>query len=1089
MILARSLLKKEQTTEIENTYLIFEDLPLKSFLSKLYPISLVDQQLAHGGIRVVKLVKRQLLFFAYHMKVLGITKFHSNRLVRLFFGTSNHKVLTNIFQTIIVPIASRTDREWKGTDLQEIPDELVDQILEDLPVQHGAFSNAADRLEYTLSGIINTMLGKTIFFRQLIQGLRFLNVFEHPNLIEDFSPLGIFTIDDIEIQTFRSLKDCQQIRLQRKHLNPIIRAYILGIRFRKSATLAQTKQGTDMLILFDLSKVSFDQLKKEFGSISDFEPILSFLKKEKEPKRVIQMEMKTAEGFPRNILKTLYDLKSTMAFDHGCDLIDALSFDLKGILDQWNTLLARDELDVNHPEKYFDLKAIQKFSRELGTFLRLPKIEQVRFLKKEVLSKQFRFHTKFISEHILPYLETLKYLEDVAAIDEWFRSGSVIRLNLTGILKTSQPNYLETDIIHIDACTQTGRRGWIKLERNQPPLRIQGNELVFGPEMIDDQGYKIVDNPFMISGDELREAINQAVEEIKKALPKLGRENPGISIITPKTIKEIERFIEITHFNGSLTLEEIPPAIKNVLTHYLKDRLYRNPKFGITGGRQQSGFVHIKAVKGYGNRHFTRIIKFLSENRFFSSDCYDEFVLTLVESPRIKPKQNIPIGTEEVFTFTELLQPKFKATLEMDGWTFNTRDKPCKRIQILQPAQLNNLVHQPNQLHLVANINPQYGALYFRKPVGLKKVYFSTKKVKLNGKLITFTGSLLDLTRFNVLPTDTTLADITNQWNNHSLTGTNAKDSFVKALKETLQCPQNHDIAMELIYFGDTKTAIGAFIAPLFDLLDKESQEKVTTVAKKRVSTIAPQLKNGSITRSIKRAEVVIQSTQFKSFKKFSINRNNAMLWFLDAVMDDNRHNIQLKIKKKEYSDILAALTFNPTKTNVFRITEIVIVKKFKQSPTYAQKLLQLQEGIIKYNIMLTYKARKITKKNIDQIRDAFTKLRNSKNKPYSFNQKTLNVVPKYLAPSNIVKAPSGQIISFTKKFTPYYFAFDVNFKARKGKLPQVKEIVNNLFMTKEEIQKHLNMPINDFLRKLNRMNDQKEIQSHFELSTKKKHK
>ncbi len=1073
-------------------HLIFEKTALERFLERIYPRTYVKWALAEGiGFELNQLVKRQLIIFALEMDRIGLQQFLCNSKVHRFFVSSNRKVLTNVFNTILVPIAARAKMM---NDLRDTSKLRISQVLEDLPIKTGKFSNAADRLEYILSGIVNAMLGRTIFFRQLLQGMKTLNIFEHPNLTEDFSEIGIVSIKTIDRDTIEQLRKYTSLPLTEKHVDAIIHAYSLGIRFRKSATFSQNKQGNDLLVKFDLTDITaiMNELHGHLPE-EDMPVVETFLRSEKEPKRIIKMEMKTTGGYPRNLLKNLYDLETSTAFRFGADFLRSHFFDLKGVLDNWNSEFPYLQLDVNQPRRYLDptpLQDTKKFPQGLTTILNTERRTRSRLIKS-IVKQDFlkRLPEQFIEKYLIPYLETLQSTTDAAILEEWLRSGNVIRPNMNAIIDSSQQAYSYVKQTKIQVITPNGMKGWICLRNDKPPFRIENNQLVFGPDLVDETGRPIMDNPFKMQEPELKEILNQAIGEIKNQLPWVMKDNPAQALFTTEQIKAIQEFINrIEHFES--VPDNIPPSVKNLLIQYLKDRLIRNPSFGLPD-------IHVRTIKGYGNHHFHRLLEFLSQNRFISPDMYDEFILTLHTAPNIRPRNSIPLGTEEIFAFVELLPPSYKAYLEIDNWTFAPDSKPISSTRPLQPRQINTIVNNnPKELTMATNINPQYGALFFRKPVGLKKVHFPTKKIHLNTKIVSFTGSLFDLSRFNVVPTDASLQDIAPQWREHTFVGTNAKGSLVKALMEAIDEPQNHNPAMELIYFGDTKTAIGAYLAPLFDLLDTPSKQKITAIAKKHATTIATKLKEKTIVRSIEKGKLKVDSTQFQAFQHFKINHNNAILWYVDAVMEKPKLNANLKIRKG--IDVLAALTFDPTRiskpNNSFRITQIMIVKKVKTGPTQAQKLLQLQKGILTYEMMLLNKARTITKNNLKQIRTAFTKLRTSRNKPYQFSKKTLQIAPSIITPSNIIKAPSGQIIPFTKKFTPYYFAFDRNHLIGKHKkTPKIdpEEIINQLFLTKQELQKHLNIPMNTFLSKLRTLNNQKEIQKfcQLSLSTKKKHK
>lgn len=1072
--------------------LFFEATDLRNFLMSFYS----EDQVSQGStFEITPIVKRQLVTFTLKMDQEGMHQFLSIKEIHRFFGTSNRKVLVNIYRSILAPIASAVKQVLMEGAFKELSDSQISSILEDLPIKPGKLNNAADRLEYIFSGIINTMIGRTIFFRQLLQGARTLNIFEHPHLLDDFSKIGIASLRGIDLATYEHIRKRFGTSINKKHLDCIILAYSYGIRYRKSATLSQIKQGTDLLVKFDLTEIErILEFVQEQSNLTtkEYSAVKSVLLAEKEPRRTIMVEMKTAEGYPRNILKNLYDLHSFTGHGFGIDFLDSLPYDLKGTLDHWNYDIPSLKLEVNYPEKYLDFTPISGKEADHFGFPSLSQLKENRSLLS-VLSQEFRKRIPdgFLETHLLPFLETLYSTTAIAIIEEWLRSGSVIRINPTGFVKKGETTYFEANEVRIEVTSTDANQCWIVLKRDKPPLRIENNKLVFGPDLVDCNGNIIADNPFKFSGQELENFLEQAQKKLKKKITKIKKGYPGKAILPSDQVFELESFIQkMGDLEEIQSPEELPFGIRNLLVHQLKELLFRNRSFGLKE-------VHIKSVKGYGNRHFCNVMSFLAENKLISPDTYDEFILTLNSSPNVRPKNNIPIGTEEIYAFAELLPPDAKSALEIDQWTFKDKGQPIMRRNKLQPSQINEIADtDPKTLQIAANIDPEYGPLYFRKPVGLKSVYFPTKRIHLNSKIVTFTGSLFDLTRFSIVPTDATLQDIATKWTNHTLVGTNAKDSFVKALIEAVGHQETHNAAMELVYFGDTKTAIGAFLAPLFYLLDTPSKLKVTTIANKRAIEITQKLKNGILVRTCKRGKLEVSSTQYKKFRKFKVNHQNALLWYIDAIMDNP--SLETKLRIKEEPDVLAALTFDPSRIanagTPFRITEIVIVKKLKQGPTHAKKLLLLQKGIITYQLMLLKNARSISKQNIQQVRTAFTKLRTSKDKPYRFSEKTLQVAPKMITPSNVIKAPSGQLISFTKKFTPYYFAFDKNYPRKGGiKLPNTTadEILAALFLDKKELQKHLNFPLEDFLKEIRKLTDQQEIRNYCQLalSTKKKHK
>ncbi|RMG31449.1 MAG: hypothetical protein D6732_14885, partial [Methanobacteriota archaeon] len=336
-------------------------------------------------------------------------------------------------------------------------------------------------------------------------------------------------------------------------------------------------------------------------------------------------------------------------------------------------------------------------------------------------------------------------------------------------------------------------------------------------------------------------------------------------------------------------------------------------------------------------------------------------------------------------------------------------------------------------------------AYKFSNPSGMKEFPIQNLKIQRGSNEERVYGIFLDIERpyssKNVYKTD--LFDLASLWTSNAMGNTNGATKWLKSIENLEEVFEGDPkglikIYNEMVYFSDSKTKIGAFIRPLWDMMNEVSKIEVMRIAKKHATDIAERLKNGYLPKTDSwpcdvaftgsHTELEKWNKKIKSGQElptdfnFQVNEQNVMLWYLDYIMHNPNKQIDLTIiDEPKIHEMIKILTLNRNRDVTFKLSEIIVYhRQDKYTKEIKHLLFENQEGIVRYFGMLERKARTVTADTGEIFETAIKNLKNKSGSSYTPFDDESGLLPRYLAsqviPPNIVKTPSGKYVYFLGK-------------------------------------------------------------------------
>ncbi len=282
--------------------------------------------------------------------------------------------------------------------------------------------------------------------------------------------------------------------------------------------------------------------------------------------------------------------------------------------------------------------------------------------------------------------------------------------------------------------------------------------------------------------------------------------------------------------------------------------------------------------------------------------------------------------------------------------------------------------------------------------------------------------------------------DFSTKWVSNDIGNSNAQTNWLKALENLDEMFQDNIGKLaktynEMVYFSDKKARIGAFINPIWDMLDEPSKTEVMRIAKEHADEVSNQLKNGCLPNpdswpcniaytgyhlSVGNWDKKIRSgNELPSNFRFEVKEENVMLWYLDYIMHNPNRQVDLNIvNSPENVQLVKILTLNPNRDRTFKLSEVIV---YHRQDKYTQAIKQLiyenQEGIARFLGILEQKARTVNADAVKIFERAFSNLKYYSKPTFFPFSDAEGLLPKHMAshviPPNAVKTPSGNYVFF----------------------------------------------------------------------------
>ena len=508
---------------------------------------------------------------------------------------------------------------------------------------------------------------------------------------------------------------------------------------------------------------------------------------------------------------------------------------------------------------------------------------------------------------------------------------------------------------------------------------------------------------------------------------------------------------------------DAPEIVLNYLKHKLQARIFGNHtgkplNIGMISRLTGLPFSVTKGIFGSGNAEFIKALVRIMEFKYFKTSNYNDLVIS-IRNPSSFGSFPVLKG-DETYYFTPLIHDIVKAKLRYNSINlgFNVfTDATGKRFlemfayqitdgNLAKPQIMRKMLYQGkyvqclNYIHQMKYFIGQSSTYRYSNPVSFREL--PIKHLRVNDGVIEkeINGIFLDLSRpFSSPEYKATLFDISSQWISNSLGNSNAGRYWSDAILnlETSDEVDGLRLYNEMVYFADKKSEIGAFIKPLWDILDDNSKQEIIRLATIHASDVSNQLKiacntnlnkwpcnvaySGNHPQGGEWYHKIKSGPELPSDFEFEINEDNALLWYLDFIMHNPNKQLDLKLINNA-SSIIQFLTLNPNRDTSFKLSEVVVHYRPQE---YTKEILELivknQEAVVKYYAMLEKKARNIDKKSIDLIKKAFDNLIywTGRNEIPFHDAKSLLTIhlSTHVIPPNIVRTPSGHLIPFPMTF------------------------------------------------------------------------
>ncbi|RMG31437.1 MAG: hypothetical protein D6732_14820 [Methanobacteriota archaeon] len=1026
----------------------------------------------HREITREDFAEKQFLLLCRMLALKSESMFQRQDEVRMLFGTKDDRVLSVIFNWMIKPVSDVLPSSLE--EIRALDVEQVRELLVSLPISQSRLNGMLDVYDFTLFLLSDHILWNETIARRILEG-GFITL--NPAARIALERLGFPSIDFISDETigrYRSLlKNFDSVSVNAKVIECVIQRVLDAIRIQALATADYDKKGTDVIIKFDLVKsITFP----EELSCEDKRVVHMLLENLPHPRRLHVYEMKVSGGNTYDVLVKFMDRETGQIKDGGLNVFKRTSDDLKGFISRLNTHfgisgkkwlnpnLIREVLDFHkffgiHPTgcQRDRLRCLFKATEKEGLVReRLAGKALVEFMEESIQDD--------IIEQILSFLDTMILLTDLAAIEEFMRSGKVFQLDFTSLENyTGQAVEVKSRMIPVQRYSHM--REWLLLG---PPLLNHGNNsLEFGFDLYDQNGRKVpLDaNPFKFSGEEIQEMFEQpqfmeAMREIFESyknrqvsrLMDLGRNRKREMAHLSSLLRRLKNN-RVSHYftpreNGIFPfLDELPEVAQNYLKQKLLERL-TNGETGIVSELSGRPIRITKGIIGTGDEFFFRGINKLFGNRLLLPVSYGEVVIT--------SRQGWNLGTmveaTPIICNLSSVPSIIKARFFHDGYKWFPHSNGIRIMKMSKGKRLdlNHLVDLITKREIKGFIGEVFTLKYpvtekstysFRQPSGLVEISVDRQIVFVNGHEFVIIGTLVDISRpIKDIRNTANIYTISGVWKQPSQSGSKSRFYWQAAL-ETLE-KNLPDMVMhynEMVYLADLKSKIGTFLTPLLDILDEKSRSAVETTAIEQANLVADKLKHGkkdqwpcNVTYTGRDGKVAWRyemqtGKELPRRFRFELNENNMMAWYLDAVVRNPEMDVPLSIREEpECQEMLNALTLSDMGTR-FRIADIILGLNLSDlSNEMRTKIFRNQDGLIRYLSLLERRGRTMTFEGLEKAKEAISNywyakdggnlLRKKPRRPIDTEMLSM-YLPLLVIPPNLVKGTSGVEIPIKLKY------------------------------------------------------------------------